>query len=163
MLLFCLLEKQAMFISPVPCSRRGCARNRMGPSRSDHESKCTGKAETNKHYLGNTYGIFGDHWKGIPLWRLDSQAIRQRFGTCPTCLFAGRLILAYRMNRMRNQVEIVRGWIKPEEWANLKANKRYFPARSKRPCRIYTPIKRKDVSTVLLAFPKSLKIEIAPS
>ncbi len=27
----CLLEKQAMFVSSIPCSRKGCGRNRLGP------------------------------------------------------------------------------------------------------------------------------------
>ena len=73
-----LLFMQAMFISPDPCSRRGCARNRMGPSRFDHESKCTGKAETNEHYLGNIYDLFEYHWKDISSGRLSSQAVRWR-------------------------------------------------------------------------------------
>ena len=59
MLLFRLLFKQAMFVSLIPaCRRRECARNRKGPSRSDHESKCTGKAVAVEHYLSITYGIF---------------------------------------------------------------------------------------------------------
>ena len=48
-----------------PCNRRGCARIRMGPSRSDHESKYMWKLGTFEHYLGNIYGIFGGHRGGI--------------------------------------------------------------------------------------------------
>ncbi len=45
---FYLLFKQAMFVSPFPCSRKACVRNRMGPYRSAYEGKCTGKAETDE-------------------------------------------------------------------------------------------------------------------
>src|SRR6266567_5324746 len=55
---FCLLFQQATFVSPIPALAGECARNRMGPYRSDHDSKCTGKVETIEHYLSNNYGIF---------------------------------------------------------------------------------------------------------
>src|SRR5205807_2014084 len=42
-LLFCLLEKQATFVSSIPCNRRGRTCNRKDLSRLNHESKCTGK------------------------------------------------------------------------------------------------------------------------
>ena len=61
--LFALQASDVRFT--YPCSRRGCARNRMGPSRSDHKSKYMWKSETLEHYLGNICGIFGGHRGGI--------------------------------------------------------------------------------------------------
>jgi hypothetical protein len=52
----CFMRKRSAFHLSPPA--RGCARNRMGPNRSDHRSNCIGKVETVKYYLCGICAVF---------------------------------------------------------------------------------------------------------